>query len=104
MGTVKYFGYDKNIDINVCPEDTMEVDLASHLFGQQQGTPSKATPCSGISISSTKVPRSAADLTTSRSRKAQDSYAFTIKLRGLGTVSEDGFARGDVNLRINLDP
>lgn len=50
--------------------------------------------CLGIEVSTQRLP--------GQSSLGQDLHISTIKLRGLGALSEDNFMRGDLNLKLCL--
>ena len=59
---------------------------------------------SGISISGNEfVELSKCWANGSRSSKSPEPFVFTVKLLGLGAISEDKVMRGDVNVKIRVE-
>lgn len=60
--------------------------------------------CSGISISGNEfVELSKCWANGTRSSKSPEPFVFTVKLLGLGAISEDKVMRGDVNVKIRVE-
>ena len=69
---------------------------------EQQGSTSRAGPYSGLSIGGKIIPT--IDHRPSSECGPQEQYVFDVRLRGLGRESEDGAAKGDLNLEIRVGP
>ena len=88
--TAKYYGYDKTIEVRPSRLDLKHGKGLTYDINQYIDN-----ACSGIEVSATKLP--------GQSSLGQDLYTFSIKLRGLGMLSEDKVKRGDLNWKICID-
>ena len=105
----KYFGYDRNVHVNVswhdilsgkpiiCPIDRQKDGVAEIETHKEPGSSKKESTPSSSGRQKPHVPCKTCD-------QVQVARAFTIRLPGLGMESEDSNIKGDLNVKVRLDP